>query len=116
MPPESLWVQYGIVSILIMAAGAIAGAFYKLWHELLSWTETQDNKRQAEREKQRIWQGEQDKVRDLRWQDFLKSMQDDWVLQDGRHTESLKQLISKVDVLIAVINGHDTWSRAKDRP
>lgn len=115
MPPESLWLQFSVVGILILAAGVVAAALYKLWRELLSWIETQDNKREIEREKQRTWQAEQDKVRDLRWQEFLKSMQDEWIEQDGRHTEALKQLIEKVDKLIVSVNNHDTWVRAKDR-
>ncbi len=115
MPPESLWVQYSIIGILILAAGVIAAAFYKLWHELLTWIDAQDLKRETERDRQRNWQADQDRIRDLRWQEFLKSMQDEWVEQDGRHTEALKSLIAKVEVLIISINNHDTWARAKDR-
>lgn len=114
MPPESLWIQYSIIGILVLAAGVIAAAFYRLWRELLGWIEIQDNKREAEREKQRVWQAEQDKVRDQRWQDFLKTMQDEWIAQDGRHVEMLNTLIQKVDALIAEVRDHDTWARAKD--
>lgn len=113
MPPESLWTQYSIVGILILAAGVIAAAFYKLWHELLDWFEKQDNKREVEREIQRNWQAEQDKLRDKRWQEFLQSMQEEWIAQDGRHTETIKQLVEKVDKLIAEVRNHDTWARAK---
>ncbi len=115
MPPESIWSQYPIIAILILAAGVIALAFYRLWKDLLHWFESQDIKRDAEREKQRLWQAEQDKIRDLRWQEFLKSMQDEWIQQDGRHTEVLKQLSAKVDMLIMSVNNHDVWARAKDR-
>jgi hypothetical protein len=116
MPPESVWLQYSIVSILILAAGVIAAAFYRLWRDLLNWFEAQDSKREIEREKHRSWQADQDKVRDLRWQEFLKSMQDEWMQQDGRHVEVLRQLSIKVDCLLAAVNNHDTWSRAsKDK-
>ena len=115
MPSQSLWIEYPVIGILILASAIIAYAFYKLWHELLNWIETQDNKRVVERERQRVWQAEQDKIRDMRWQQFLKDMQDEWILQDGRHTLVLKELISKVETLIVSINNHDTWVRAKDR-
>jgi len=115
MPSSDAWTQYPIVAILILAAGIIAVAFYRLWRDLLNWIESQDVKRSEERERQRVWQAEQDKVRDVRWQEFLTTMQNEWVQQDGRHTEVLKQLITKVDVLINTVNSHDTWSRAKDR-
>lgn len=114
MPPDSLWIQYSIIGILVLGAGVIAAAFYRLWRELLGWIEIQDNKREAEREKQRVWQAEQDKVRDQRWQEFLKTMQDEWIAQDGRHVEMLNMLIQKVDALIAEVRDHDTWARAKD--
>ena len=115
MPPESLWVQYPIIGLLVLAAGLIAVAFYRLWKDLLAWFETQDAKRSAEREKQRAWQADQDRIRDERWQTFLQSMQDQWVEQDGRHTEALKQLSGKVDTLIVTVNNHDTSERARYR-
>ncbi len=125
MPPESTWAQYPVVAILVLATGVIGFAFYRLWKDLLAWYEQQETKRtaervgqdmerQLEREKQREWQAEQDKIRDLRWQEFLKTMQSDWVQQDGRHTDVLQDLIRKVDVLIASVQNHDTWARAKD--
>ncbi len=114
MPPESVWEQYPVIAILILAAGVIAVAFYRLWKDLLKWFEEQDAKREAEREKQRSWQAEQDKVRDLRWQEFLKITQEEWTQQDGRHTDALKELSSKVGQLIITVNSHDTWARAKD--
>ena len=115
MPPESLWMQYPIIGILVLAAGVIAAVFYRLWKDLLAWLEAQDVKRDAEREKQRIWQAEQDIIRDERWQQFLQKMQDQWNQQDGRHTEALKQLVGKVDTLIVTVNNHDTWERARYR-
>lgn len=125
MPPESTWSQYPVVAILVLATGVIGFAFYRLWKDLLAWYEQQETKRTAdrvaqdaerakEREKQREWQAEQDKIRDLRWQEFLKSMQDEWTQQDGRHTAALKELITQVGQLIITVNSHDTWARAKD--
>ncbi len=125
MPPESTWSQYPVVAILVLSTGVIGLAFYRLWKDLLLWYEKQEIKRTAERaaqdieranerEKQREWQAEQDKIRDLRWQEFLKAMQSEWVQQDGRHTDVLQDLIRKVDMLIASVQNHDTWARAKD--
>lgn len=113
MPPESLWTQYSVVGILVLAAGVIALAFYKLWRELLTWIENQDAKRDAEREKQRLWQAEQDRIRDERWQKFLANMQEAWLKQDNQHTEAIQELIVKIDGLIQTVQNHDTWARAK---
>lgn len=115
MPPESLWLQYSIVGILVLAAGVIAAAFYKLWRELLGWIELQDKKREEERAKQRDWEAEQNQVRDERWQQFLAVQQDSWLKQDSNHTEAIRLLIAKVDVLIQAVNNHDTWARAKGK-
>ena len=113
MPPESLWLQYSIVGILILAAGIIASAFYKLLRELLGWIEAQDKKRDAERDKQREWQAEQDRIRDERWQEFLSNMQEAWLKQDTNHIDAIKELIVKIDGLIQTVHNHDTWARAK---
>ena len=114
MPPESLWIQYSIIGILILAAGIIAAAFYRLWHELLAWIETQDKKREIERDKQRAWEGEQEKLRDAQWQAFIQAMQDSWLEQDGRNADVIKSLVQKIDQLTIAMNNHDTWVRAKE--
>lgn len=122
MPPESLWVQFSVVGILVLSAGVIAYAFYKLFRDLLAfikeqdalrtaWMTDQDLKREQEREKQRLWQSEQDKVRDDRWQLFLKSMQDAWIAQDGKHTDTLRALSTKIDSLISDIDDHHQMMR-----
>jgi len=113
MPQASLWVQYSLIGILILAAGIIAAAFYKLWHELLSWIEQQDGKREQERDKQRAWEAEQNKERDERWQTFLKAQQTQWLSQDASHAAVLGKLVEKIEDLTTSINNHDTWARAQ---
>lgn len=114
MPPTELWTQYSVVGILILAAGVIAVAFYRLWRELLAWIDKQDKQREAEREKQRTWQAEQDRVRDERWQRFLSNMQETWTKQDINNVSAIADLSRKIDILIAEVRNHDTWVRAKE--
>ena len=114
MPQASLWVQFSLIGILILAAGVIAAAFYKLWHELLSWIENQDLKREQEREKQRTWEAAQNKERDERWQAFLKTQQAQWLSQDVNHAAVLGRLVEKIEDLTTSINNHDTWARAQN--
>lgn len=114
MPPESLYIQYSLVGILILAAGAIAAAFYKLWHELLGWIEKQDAKRDKERETQREWEAVQKKESDERWQSFLEKQQSQWLTQDLNHAGVMIKLIDKTDALINAVNNHDTWARAQN--
>ena len=90
-------------------------AFYKLWHELLTWIEQQDGKRVDEREKQRVWEAQQTVLRDAQWQAFLKTQQDQWLAQDNRNSSVLVKLVEKIDDLTVAVNNHDTWVRAKDR-
>jgi hypothetical protein len=114
MPPESLWNQYSVVGILILAAGVIAAAFYRLWHELLDWFEKQDDKRNKERETQRTWEAQQKKEADDRWQLFLDNQQAQWLTQDLNHSTVIVKLIDKIEDLTTAINDHDTWARARD--
>jgi hypothetical protein len=115
IPSADVQTQYAIVFILLFFAGIIAVAFYKMWRELLNWLGKQDIQRETEREKQRAWQADQDKVRDERWQAFLENLQNEWIKQDGNHTSALKELIKKVDELIQDVRTHDTWTRAKEQ-
>lgn len=114
MPPESLWIQYSLIGILILAAGLIAAAFYKLWRELLAWLAAQDLKREEERDKQRVWEATQNKERDERWQSFLETQQKQWLVQEVNNVNALLRLIEKVENLTVSINNHDTWTRAQD--
>lgn len=112
MPPESLWNQYSVVGILILASGVIALAFYKLWHELLTWFENQDQKRNEERKTQRDWETQLKKESDERWQQFLEAQQKQWFTQDMNHSTVIVKLIEKIEDLTTAINNHDTWARA----
>lgn len=114
-PPESLWTQFNVVGILILAAGVIAAAFYRLWHELLAWFEKQDNKRETERKTQREWEAQQSKERDAQWQEFMAGMQAQWLKQDSQNAQVLERLVQKIDGLTTAVNNHDIWARAKDR-
>jgi len=109
----------------------IAGAFFRLWRELTAWQEKQeksraleraeqDKKRDEEREKQRAWEAEQAQQRDRQWQEFLRSMQEQWLANDRRNNAVLEKLVNRIDELTVSINNHDTFVRASngnvDRP
>jgi flagellar biosynthesis/type III secretory pathway M-ring protein FliF/YscJ len=104
MPQESIWLQFAIVSIVILAIGAI-------WRELTKFVREQDEKRDEEREKQRIWQSQQDLVRDERWQEFLRNMQDELISQHGRNNEAIREMLKKVEQLMSAVNDHDRFTR-----
>lgn len=111
-PSADIWVQYSVIAILFVCVVLIAGAFYKLWKDLISWQEKQNAARDAEREKQREWEASQAKTRDANWQSFLQTMQAQWLANDKRNNEVLVQLVSRIDELTVSINNHDTFVRA----
>ena len=130
-PPADIWYQFPVIAILAITTLLIAGAFYKLWNDLLSWQDRQekaraaeralqDAKRDDEREKQRQWESEQARARDLQWQNFLRTQQEQWVANDRRNSAVLERLVSRIDDLAVSINSHDTFVRASsgavDRP
>jgi hypothetical protein len=106
MPTESIWVQFSVVAIVILAIGII-------WRELKKFIDDQDAKREKERETQRTWQEKQDLLRDQRWQAFLKSMQDSWIIQDEQRGDVLEQLTAAVNQHIEKVDAfHDTVKTA----
>lgn len=113
MPPESLWLQYSIVGILLLTSTAIAGGFYRLWRELLGWIERENSKRTAERNAQREWDAEQARIRDERWQQFFRQMETEWRQDTQRSAAILAQLTDQIRELAAVINTHDAYVRGQ---
>jgi hypothetical protein len=130
MPPESIWLQFSIVAVLVLSTTLIARAFFLLWHELMTWQakqealraaerKEQDEKRDLERETQRKWEAEQSQQRDQQWQSFLRTMQEQWVANDRRNSAVLEKLVEQINELTVSVNNHDTFVRASggaDRP
>lgn len=104
MPPESIWLQFTIVAIVILAMTVI-------WREMKKFIDEQDKKRDEEREKQRVWQAEQETLRDQRWHEFLKAMQEEWMAQNGVNTKAVQDLIKRVDEMLRRMDEHDRFTR-----
>lgn len=104
MPPDAIWVQFSVVAIVIVAVITI-------WREIKKFTDEQDVKREQERERQRLWQTDEDRTRDDRWQQFLRSMQEQWIKQDGHNNQTIKDLIARMDDLIDELKNHDQFTR-----
>lgn len=104
MPTESLWVQFAVVAIVVMAIGVI-------WREMKKFIDEQDVKREAERERQRLWQEKQDKQRDERWQAFLKAFQDEYIKQDAIHTDAIQAFDEVITKLLEKFDDHDRFVR-----
>jgi hypothetical protein len=124
LPDQSAWIQYPMVAVIVLAGAAIAYGFYRLFRDLLAfvkdqnqerseWITEQNKARETEREKQRAWETEENRVRDERWQAFLKSMQESWLAQDGKNNDTLKDLTLKIDLLIAEIKSHHATINTK---
>lgn len=124
LPDQSAWIQYPIVAVIVLAGAVIAYGFYRLFRDLLGFVEKQNNERAAwmaeqdkarekEREKQRAWESEENRIRDERWQVFLKSMQDSWLTQDGKNSDTLKGLTGKIEQLITEVKSHHATINTK---
>lgn len=81
MPPESVWAQYPLVAVIVLCIGALGLGARKFWKEFTDWSDRQDVKREAEREKQRDWQEkllikqeEINEKREARWQEIYRQM------------------------------------------
>lgn len=122
MPQQEVWLQFTVVAIVVLATGVTAIALYKLFCDLMtfvkeqntareSWLEKQDEKRNTERNTQLEWQAEQDLLRDKRWHEFLKTLQDEYIAQDGRHTNAIINLEKRISELLENFDNHDRFVR-----
>jgi hypothetical protein len=112
IPPESLWVQYSIIGILTLVIMLATIAAWRFWRELLNWLDMQNAQRDAERDKQRTWQGQEAEKADARWQTMIMEMQSAWLKQDGENAALIKEMTIKLDELKIAINAHDTYVKA----
>lgn len=122
MPQQEVWLQFTVVAIVVLATGVTAIALYKLFCDLMtfvkeqntareSWLEKQDEKRNTERNTQLEWQAEQDQLRDKRWHEFLKTLQDEYIAQDGRRTNAIINLEKRISELLENFDNHDRFVR-----
>lgn len=116
LPPQSLWIQYSVIGIFILMLVVAATAFWRLWRELLGWLEKQDHKREAEREKQRSWEAEQARIRDERWQETIRQIEQDRQAQSVKTLRALEELGERLEALSIAFTNHDTWVRASASP
>lgn len=85
MPPAELWLQFTIIGIIVLVVSALGLGLVKIFHELTAWQDQQDQKREAERERQR------------KWQDDLTNRQEAATdRREERHQQAYKDLIAVV--------------------
>lgn len=81
MPSAEIWTQFPLIAVIVACIAALGLGARKFWREFTDWSDRQDVKREAEREKQRTWQErlleKQEEInerREARWQEIYKQM------------------------------------------
>lgn len=118
LPPESLWTQFGIVGIIVLVLIVAALGVRKFWKEFTGWLDEQDQKRETEREKQRIWSTEQNRLReeaqdkrDQAWQQLIAGMQREQQERTRETNALLADLVNQMKGLGQDLRNHDMWAR-----
>lgn len=118
LPDASIWTQFTIIGIIVVVFILIAYGVRKFWKEFTGWLDTQDQKREAEREKQRAFEKEQNSLReeaqnkrDEAWRNAITAIQRE---QSERTTETnnlLAKLVEQIDGIGKELEEHDAWAR-----
>jgi len=118
VPPEELWTQFAIIGIIVLVFILLSIGVRKFWSEMTEWLEKQDQKREEEREKQRIWLTEQNRLReeaqdrrDTSWQQLVASMQKEQQERTRETNALLADLVEQMKGLGKDLREHDAWAR-----
>ncbi len=118
IPPASIWTQFTIIAIIVLVFILLAYGVRKFWKEFTGWLDAQDLKREAEREKQRVWSSEQNRLReeaqdkrDQAWQQLIAAMQKEQQERTRETNALLADLVGQVKNLGQELREHDNWTR-----
>lgn len=133
MPSADLWEQFPVIGIIMLFMVAIGFGLRVIFREITAWQDTQDKKRDDERQKQRDWEAAQERAaeqerraRDLNWQSFFEKLNQQNREAINGNSEALEQLIgvnreliSKFEAIYNKLVEHDKraeagFSRAAD--
>ena len=107
MPDTSIWNQFPIVAVVVLALAFVGGGFYAfarwVWSEYCK-----------ERDKDRTWRVEQNKARaeateiqNTAWQTTVKEMAARWEQQDKEREGTLKAIADATAKMLDKLDRHD---------
>lgn len=115
LPPSEAWKLFPSLTIIVLIMIVMGLGLWYIWKEYKKWTreqnevraaesDKQDLARAAERERQRQWEEQQDKVRDERWQAFLREERAAHALDSQQDRATLARVAETVDRLVAAVD------------
>jgi hypothetical protein len=99
IPPGEIWQLFPNLAVIILIMVVMFAGLGLIWREYRAYQKDQDKKREAERERQRLWEEEQDKIRDERWQNFIRAMQAVSAREEERNREQLADMATSINQL-----------------
>lgn len=92
MPSADLWALFPALGVVVLVLIAVGIGGKAVWREVKLFINEQDLARSKERQTQRLWEEEQEKLREARWQSFFTGMQ----LEQARENEEGRKSISNL--------------------
>lgn len=123
LPPVSLWEQFSVIGVLALTLSLIGILARRVFKDFVEWQELQDEKRDDEREKQRLWMEEQEAKseqarakRDAEWQAFFTQINASTFRSIDNLTVSSLKLAEQVERMSQMLSDHDAWTRSVMAP
>lgn len=105
LPGVDIWALYPELGIIILIMAVLMGGVFFLWKQFTSWSEKQDEKRDAERERTREWQGKQDEKRDAGYQTLIRELQSRHEADSAADRDKLTELTEVIRRLVEQVTG-----------
>jgi thioesterase domain-containing protein len=129
MPATDTWSQYPLIAIIVLVIGLLGLGARKFWLEFTTWQDKQaakltaeqdkqDVKRKEEREIQRAWEAEQNRMREdaqdrreLAWRSMVGAMEERQDQNAKQTNKLLGELVENMNCLARDLHTHDEYTR-----
>ena len=110
--------QYGLIAVILVVLGLFFGVARKVWSEVSVFLMAQDEKRSDERERQRVWESDQNEkrensqnVRDTAWREMVKTIQESQITQSQQTLQMLQEMSNGINGIRSDLMRHDDFVR-----
>lgn len=131
LPDASIWSNpnFQVAGLIMVVLALVYTAAKSFWADWRKYQDAENKRREEERERQRLWQAEQNRLRendqngrDGLWRDYLEQLEErqreliamlqERQSKDTRATnEILSKLVERMDAMTNTLNSHDQYAR-----
>jgi flagellar biosynthesis/type III secretory pathway M-ring protein FliF/YscJ len=130
LPTVEVWAQYPLIAVIVLVIVLLGAGARKFWLEFTAWQdkqaaklteeqERQDLRRREERETQRIWEADQNRMREeaqdkreRSWQAVIQQLENRQSENAEQTNKLLGDLVENLNCISRDLRSHDAFARS----